>query len=92
MKLLGKRINFKALKTRVKQMWVKTRIINIIDSSNDYYLVTFTHEQDHTTALTNGMWFIYDHYLTKKMVSESSSSKSYNSTCGGVGSSIRFAH
>ncbi|XP_058733249.1 uncharacterized protein At4g02000-like [Vicia villosa] len=65
-KLLGRRIGYKALETRLKQMWVKKGIINIIDLTNDYYLVTFTHDQDHMMALMNGPWFIYDHYLTVK--------------------------
>jgi hypothetical protein len=65
-KLLGRRIGYKALETRLKQMWVKKGIINIIDLGNDYYLVTFSHEFDHGTALMNGPWFIYDHYLTVK--------------------------
>ncbi|KAK2387120.1 zinc ion binding / nucleic acid binding protein [Trifolium repens] len=65
-KLLGRRIGYKALETRLKQMWVKKGIINIIDLGNDYYLVTFSHEFDHETALLNGPWFIYDHYLTVK--------------------------
>lgn len=65
-KLQGRRIRYKALKTRLKQMWVKKDIINIIDLSNDYYLVTFSHDQDYTIAMLNGPWFIYDHYLTVK--------------------------
>lgn len=65
-KLLGRRIGYKALEIRLKQMWVKRGIINIIDLNNDYYLVTFSHDQDHTTAMLNGTWFIYDHYLTVK--------------------------
>jgi hypothetical protein len=65
-KLLGRRIGYKALETRLKQMWVKKGVINIIDLSNDYYLVTFTHDDDHYTTLMNGPWFIYDHYLTVK--------------------------
>ncbi|XP_058726109.1 uncharacterized protein LOC131597426 [Vicia villosa] len=65
-KLLGRKIGYKALETRLKQMWVKKGVINIIDLSNDYNLVTFSHDQDHTTAMLNGLWFIYDHYLTVK--------------------------
>ncbi|KAK2456904.1 hypothetical protein QL285_004229 [Trifolium repens] len=65
-KLLGRRIGYKALETRLKQMWVKKGIIHIIDLGNEYYLVTFSHEFDHDTALLNGPWFIYDHYLTVK--------------------------
>lgn len=47
-------------------MWVKKGIINIIDLSNDYYLVTFSHDQDYTIAMLNCPWFIYDHYLKVK--------------------------
>ncbi|KAK2378394.1 zinc ion binding / nucleic acid binding protein [Trifolium repens] len=65
-KLLGRRIGYKALETRLKQMWVRSGIINIIDLGNDYYLVAFSHEDDQSAALLNGPWFIYDHYLTMK--------------------------
>ncbi|XP_058727166.1 uncharacterized protein LOC131598601 [Vicia villosa] len=65
-KLLGRRIGYKALETRLKQMCVRKGIINIIDLSNDYYLVAFTYEEDKNAALVDGPWFIYDHYLTVK--------------------------
>ncbi|PNX92703.1 hypothetical protein L195_g015844 [Trifolium pratense] len=65
-KLLGRRIGYKALETRLKQMWVKKGVISIIDLGNDYYLVAFTHEDDQYAALMDGPWFIYDHYLTVK--------------------------
>jgi hypothetical protein len=65
-KLLGRRTGYKALETRLKQMWVRNGTINIVDLGHDYYLVAFTHEDDRNEALTNGLWFIYDHYLTVK--------------------------
>ncbi|GAU35495.1 hypothetical protein TSUD_384500 [Trifolium subterraneum] len=65
-KLLGRRIGYKALETRLKQMWVRKGVINIIDLSNDYYLVAFSNEEDQYAALMDGPWFIYDHYLTVK--------------------------
>ncbi|WJX42021.1 hypothetical protein P8452_29302 [Trifolium repens] len=65
-KLLGRRISYKALETRLKQMWVRKGVINIIDLSNDYYLVAFSNEEDQYAALMDGPWFIYDHYLTVK--------------------------
>ncbi|CAJ2657275.1 unnamed protein product [Trifolium pratense] len=65
-KLLGRRIGYKALETRLKQMWVRKGVISIIDLGNDYYLVAFTHEDDQYAALMDGPWFIYDHYLTVK--------------------------
>ncbi|MCH84322.1 hypothetical protein A2U01_0005153, partial [Trifolium medium] len=65
-KLLGRRIGYKALETRLRQMWVRKGVISIIDLSNDYYLVAFSHEEDQYAALMDGPWFIYDHYLTVK--------------------------
>ncbi|XP_058765607.1 uncharacterized protein LOC131639119 [Vicia villosa] len=65
-KLLGRRIGYKALENRLNQMWVRKGVISIIDLSNDYYLVAFSHEDDKKAAMANGPWFIYDHYLTVK--------------------------
>lgn len=65
-KLLGRKFGYKALETRLKQMWIKKGVINIIDLSNDYFLVIFSHDEDHSIILANGPWFIYDHYLTVK--------------------------
>ncbi|KAI5429203.1 hypothetical protein KIW84_033987 [Lathyrus oleraceus] len=47
-------------------MWSKKGVINIIDLSNDYYLIIFSHDDDHNATLANGTRFIYDHYLTLK--------------------------
>ncbi|GAU31323.1 hypothetical protein TSUD_315330 [Trifolium subterraneum] len=63
-KLLGRRIGYKALENRLKQMWVRKGVINIIDLGNQYYLVAFTNEEDKNAAISDGPWFIYDHYLT----------------------------
>ncbi|XP_058758250.1 uncharacterized protein LOC131631474 [Vicia villosa] len=65
-KLLGRRIGYKTLENRLNQMWVRRGVINIIELSNDYYLVAFSHEDDKKAAMANGPWFIYDHYLTVK--------------------------
>ncbi|XP_058725763.1 uncharacterized protein LOC131597062 [Vicia villosa] len=65
-KLLGRRIGYKALENRLNQMWVRKGVISIIDLSNDYFLVAFSHEDDKKAAMANGPWFIYDHYLAVK--------------------------
>ncbi|PNY15775.1 hypothetical protein L195_g012478 [Trifolium pratense] len=62
-KLLGRKIGYKALETRLKQMWVRNGIINIVDVGNDFFLVTFTSKEDHYRALIDGPWMIYDNYL-----------------------------
>lgn len=47
-------------------MWVRKGVISIIDLSNDYYLAAFSHEEEKNEAITDGLLFIYDHYLTVK--------------------------
>lgn len=47
-------------------MWVRKRVINILDLSNDYYQVEFSYEDDKKAALVDGAWLFYDHYLTIK--------------------------
>jgi hypothetical protein len=62
-KLMGRRIGYKALETRLKQIWVRKGVISIIDLGHEYFLVYFTNEEDYTKALEDGPWLIYDHYL-----------------------------
>lgn len=45
-KLLGRKIGFKTLETRIKQMWVKDGIVNIIAIRNDYFLLKFSSKID----------------------------------------------
>lgn len=33
---------------------------------NEFFLVEFSHPKDHSKALIDGPWLIYDHYLTVK--------------------------
>lgn len=66
MKLLGRIISYRALETHLKHMWVKKGAISIIDLSNDYYLVSCTHDDGKNADLTKWLWFIYDHYLMVK--------------------------
>jgi hypothetical protein len=62
-KLMGRKIGYKALETRLKQIWVRKGVISIIDLGKDNFLVYFTNEEDYTKALEDGPWLIYDHYL-----------------------------
>lgn len=62
--MMGIRINFKVLELKLNQLWAKRGVLNIIDLGHDYYLVTFTSEEDQKTMLLKGPWLIYDHYLT----------------------------
>jgi hypothetical protein len=60
---MGRRIGYKALETRLQQIWVRKGVISIIDLGGDYFLVYFTNEEDYTKALEDGLWLIYHHYL-----------------------------
>jgi hypothetical protein len=62
-KLFGRRIGYKALENRLKQMWVRKGVISIIDLGKEYFLVYFSNEEDYNKALEDGPWLIYDHYL-----------------------------
>lgn len=65
-KLLGREIRYKALETRLEQMWVRRGIINIIDLGNEYFLIAFSYDDDKNVALKDGLWFIYNLYLKMK--------------------------
>lgn len=43
-KLLDRKIRFKALETRLKQIWVRNRVMHVIDLVNDYFLVQFSNK------------------------------------------------
>lgn len=60
-KFLGRKIRYKALETLLEKVWMKKRVISIMDLSNDYLQVSFTHEEDKKDVLADGSWFIYDH-------------------------------
>lgn len=65
-KLLGRKIDFKVLENRLKQMWVNKGIIQIIDLGEEYFLVTISSSEDHAFALSEGPWLIFDNYLTMR--------------------------
>lgn len=57
---------------RIAKPWKKGVIVkmmgrgmlNRVNLGQDFYLVTFTIEEDQRYALLEGPWLIYDHYLT----------------------------
>ncbi|KAF7840641.1 hypothetical protein G2W53_002939 [Senna tora] len=65
-KLLGRSIGFKVLEKKLYQLWKVKGILNIIYLSNDYFLVKFSCMSDFDTALLEGPWVIFYHYLTVK--------------------------
>ena len=65
-KLLGRKIGYKALESRLYEMWVKDGIIDIIDLMHDYFMVNFSAFSDYEFALMEEHWIICDHYLIIK--------------------------
>ncbi|XP_058774782.1 uncharacterized protein LOC131649052 [Vicia villosa] len=63
-KMLGKRIGYKALENRLNQIWARHGTLSIVDLGNDYSTVSFTSDDDQYVALMEGPWLIYDHYLS----------------------------
>lgn len=53
-KMLERKIGYKALETRLCQMWVRNGVISIVDLGNEYFLIAFSHEEDKSVALMEG--------------------------------------
>lgn len=54
-KVLGISIGYRALQTRVEQLWKRKGTMTIIDLSNDYFLVKFDLWEDLDTVITKAM-------------------------------------
>ncbi|KAL4285073.1 hypothetical protein GQ457_16G011210 [Hibiscus cannabinus] len=63
-RLLGRKIGFKALLSRILALWKPFGELQLIDLENDYFLVKFSNEMDFAKVLTGGPWTVYGSYLT----------------------------
>ncbi|KAK9006785.1 hypothetical protein V6N11_019118 [Hibiscus sabdariffa] len=63
-KLLGRRIGYTTLHTKILELWKPQQSIRLMDIENDYFLVTFKLRSDYLKALAEGPWTIFGHYLT----------------------------
>ncbi|MBA0872939.1 hypothetical protein Goshw_023771 [Gossypium schwendimanii] len=66
-KLLGQKIAFNALLSKVMMLWNSKHPFQLIDLENDYYLVCFNDEEDYNNVLTSGPWVILGQYLTFRL-------------------------
>lgn len=62
-KVLGKRVNFKLLESKLRRSWVKEGTLKITDMTNDFYMVQLSSMEDYRHALFEGPWKVADHYL-----------------------------
>ena len=63
-KLLGKSIGYNVMKGRLTRLWRLTVGFDIMDISNNFYMVKFDTGMDKTKVMEEGPWMIFDHYLT----------------------------
>ncbi|KAK9028819.1 hypothetical protein V6N11_025957 [Hibiscus sabdariffa] len=63
-KLLGRRIGYTTLRTKIYDLWKPKQAIRLMDIENDYFLVSFKLRSDYLKVLAEGPWTIFDHYLT----------------------------
>ncbi|KAK9032377.1 hypothetical protein V6N11_056648 [Hibiscus sabdariffa] len=63
-KLLGRRIGYNALRTKIYELWKPSQPIRLMDIENDYYLVSFRAHSDYKRILASGPW-TYGHLQDK---------------------------
>ncbi|CAL1355069.1 unnamed protein product [Linum trigynum] len=62
-RLLGIRIGFSMICSRLRGMWKPVGTMEVMDLDHDCFLVKLSNDQDYFRALTDGPWVIFDHYL-----------------------------
>lgn len=62
-KLVGKTIGYRYVLHRLEMMWKIEHNFSLTDLPNGFFIAEFTHRSDCDTALFNGHWMIFDHYL-----------------------------
>ncbi|KAI9086215.1 hypothetical protein K1719_031669 [Acacia pycnantha] len=63
-KLLGRRIGYRHLRSQLQSLWKPSGQLKIIDLNDDCFLVRFQDDLDYQNALLTGPWMIFGHYLT----------------------------
>ncbi|MBA0648547.1 hypothetical protein Goklo_016247 [Gossypium klotzschianum] len=64
LKLLGRSISYVALHNRISSLWRPSKPFSLMDIENVYFLVKFQSTDDYDRVLSQGLWIIYDQYLT----------------------------
>ncbi|KAH1083096.1 hypothetical protein J1N35_022857 [Gossypium stocksii] len=58
-KLIGQKIRFNNLVSKLNSMWKPNCSFQLMDLENDYYFVKFQAKKDYDKALIDGPWMIY---------------------------------
>lgn len=59
--LLGKRLGFRIMKTKLSNAWRLTGGFELLDVDNGFFLVKFDKEEDKRKVMDGGPWMIFDH-------------------------------
>ncbi|CAL1398876.1 unnamed protein product [Linum trigynum] len=62
-RLLGRSIGYSILCSRLKALWKPTSEMEIFALDDDCFLVKLGNDKDYFSALSDGPWVIFDHYL-----------------------------
>ncbi|KAI9115914.1 hypothetical protein K1719_012844 [Acacia pycnantha] len=63
-KLMGRQPAYGFMVKKLRQIWERKGKIDVFDLENDYFLVSFQHNEDYMGALIGGPWVIADAYLS----------------------------
>lgn len=63
-KLLGKRLGYFTMKDKLSRLWKLSAGFDILDIGNGYYMAKFDVEGDRMKVMDEGLWMVFDHYLT----------------------------
>ncbi|MBA0843865.1 hypothetical protein Goarm_001016 [Gossypium armourianum] len=63
-KLLGRNIGYSAFHNKVCSLWKLTLPFQLMDVENGYFLAKFQNSEDFEKVLCQGLWIVYDQYLT----------------------------
>ncbi|XP_057418552.1 uncharacterized protein LOC130712750 [Lotus japonicus] len=61
--LLGKRLGYRTLKSRLVATWRLVGDFDLLDIDNGFYMVKFDIAADRAKVMEGGPWMIFDHYL-----------------------------
>ncbi|KAI9098006.1 hypothetical protein K1719_025777 [Acacia pycnantha] len=59
-KLLGRKIGYRYLRSQLQSLWKPSGQIKLIDLNDDCFLVRFQEDLDYQNALLTGPWMIFD--------------------------------
>lgn len=63
-RVLGRRVGFNFLSSKLYKFWQKRGTMELIDLSNDFYLTKFSAKEDFLDVLKGGPWMVADHLVS----------------------------